>query len=48
MGNLWRYSQGNSKNEIKKNKEKMFIQIKNLWYYNVYILKLKLTINYSD
>ena len=28
--------------------EKMFIQIKKIWYYNVNILKLKLSINYSD
>ena len=26
----------------------MFIEIKNIWYYNVYILKLKLSIDYSD
>ena len=26
----------------------MFIQIKNIWYYNAYIHKLKLSINYSD
>ena len=31
-----------------KDKGKMFIQIKNIWYYNVYIHKLKLSINYSD
>ena len=31
-----------------KEKEKMFIQIKNNWYYNVYIYKLKLSINFSD
>ena len=30
----------------KKRKEKMFIQIKNIWYYNVYIHKLKLAIKY--
>ena len=29
-------------------KEKMFIQIKKIRYYNVYIHKLKLSINYSD
>ena len=28
----------------KKKEEKMFIQIKNIWYYNVYILKLKLNV----
>ena len=34
---------------VKKIKEKkMFIQIKYIWYYNVYIDKLKLSINYSD
>ena len=32
----------------KKRKEKMYIQIKNIWYYNVYIHKLNLSINYSD
>ena len=32
----------------KEKKETMFIQIKNIWYYNVYIHKLKLSINYSD
>ena len=26
----------------------MFIQIKNICYYNIYILKLNLSINYSD
>ena len=31
----------------RKEKEKMFIQIKKT-YYNVYILKLKLSINYFD
>ena len=31
-----------------KEKEKMFIQIKKYIYYNVYILKLKFSINYSD
>ena len=36
------------KKERKKEKETMFIKIKNIWYYNVYILKLKLSINYSD
>ena len=25
---------------MKKEKKEMFIQIKNIWYYNVYILKL--------
>ena len=33
-------------NEIKE--DFFLIQIKNIWYYNVYILKLKLSINYSD
>ena len=32
----------------KENKEKMFIQIKSIWYYNVYIHKLKLSIKHSD
>ena len=32
----------------RKEKEKMFIQIKNIWYYNVYILKLKLSIKYFN
>ena len=32
----------------KRKKEKMFIQIKSIWYYNVYIHKLKLSINYFD
>ena len=32
----------------KKKRKKMFIQIKSNWYYNVYIHKLKLSINYSD
>ena len=36
----------NMKEERKK--EKKFIQIKNIWDYNVYILKLNLSINYSD
>ena len=31
-----------------KRKEKMFIQIKNIWYYNVYIHKLKLSIKYFN
>ena len=31
-----------------KKKEKMFIQIKNIWYYNVYIHKLKLSIKYFN
>ena len=31
-----------------KEKEKMFIQIKNIWYYNVYIHKLKLSIKYFN
>ena len=29
-------------------KKSVFIRIKNIWYYNVYIDKLKLLINYSD
>ena len=29
-------------------KKKMFIQIKNIWYYNVYIHKLKLSIKYFN
>ena len=32
----------------RKEKEKMFIQIKNIWYYNVYMHKLKLSINYFN
>ena len=32
----------------KESKRKMFIQIKSIWYYNVYIHKLKLSIHYSD
>ena len=32
----------------KKEKEKMFIQIENIWYYNVYIHKLKLSIKYFN
>ena len=31
-----------------KEKEKMFIQIKNIWYYNVYKHKLKLLIKYFN
>ena len=31
-----------------KEKEKMFIQIKSIWYYNIYIHKLKLAIDYFD
>ena len=32
----------------KRMKKKMFIQIKNIWYYNVYIHKLKLSIKYFN
>ena len=32
----------------KKRKEFCFIKIKSNWYYNIYIHKLKLSINYSD
>ena len=32
----------------KKKKKKMFIQIKNIWYYNVYVHKLKLSIKYFN
>ena len=32
----------------KERKKKMFIQIKNIWYYNVYIHKLKLSIKYFN
>ena len=32
----------------KERKEKMFIQIKNIWYYNVYIHKLRLSIKYFN
>ena len=32
----------------KKRKECFLIQTKSIWYYNVYIHKLKLSINYSD
>ena len=35
-------------NSIKEKKIIFFIQIKNIWYYNVYIHKLKLSINYFD
>ena len=35
-----------SHNSKRKRKEKMFIQIENIWYYNVYIHKLKLSIKY--
>ena len=31
-----------------KEKEKMFIKIEKIWYYNVYIHQIKLLINYSD
>ena len=31
-----------------KKKKKKFIQIKNILYYNVYMHKLKLSINYSN
>ena len=34
--------------KIKKKKEKMFIQINNIRYYNVYIHKLKLSIKYFN
>ena len=32
----------------KKQKKKKVIQIKNIWYYNVYIHKLKLSIKYFN
>ena len=38
----------NKKEKKEKKEEKKFIQIKSIWYYNVYIHKLKLSINYSD
>ena len=41
------HNQPMEKKKIKE-KEKMFIQIKGIWYYNVYIHKSKLSINYSD
>ena len=34
--------------ERNEEKETMLIQIKSILYYNVYIHKLKLSINYSD
>ena len=35
--------------DLKKKKKKIFfIQIKNIWYYNVYIQKLKLSIKYFN
>ena len=34
--------------EKKKEKYFFFIQIKNIWYYNVYIHKLKLSIKYFN
>ena len=34
--------------EKKEKKKIFFIKIKSIWYYNVYIHKLKLSINYSD
>ena len=38
----------NKTNLHEKKKEKMFIQIKNIRYYNVYMHKLKLSIKYLD
>ena len=35
-------------NKKRKEKEKMFIQMKNICYYNVYIHKLKLSIKYFN
>ena len=36
------------KRKTKEKQKKMFIQIKSIRYYNIYIYKLKLSINYSD
>ena len=33
---------------VRKKEKKKFIQIKSIWYYNVYIHKLKPLINYSN
>ena len=34
--------------EDRKEEKKKFIQIKNIWYYNLYIHKLKLSIKYFN
>ena len=44
----WQYLNWIFKMAKENRKEKMFIQIKNIWHYNVYIHKLKLSIKYFN
>ena len=52
IGEWWWWEMRNSVRRVgirkRRRRKKKFIKIKNTWYYNVYIHKLKLSINYLD